>query len=297
MRKLLLITFALISNYSFSQLRSVVIDKETKEAIPYVNIWIEDENIGTTSNQQGEFEINIDSSATIVFSAIGFETRRIQSDSITKEVELKTSTTNLTEVVVTASKKNLKLTIGSFQRSKINYYFGVGTKPWITARYFPYDETYSKTPFLVSLKMLTNSDIREAKFNVRLYDVNDRGEPGNYIYDKNIIGIARKGKKVTEIDLSDLSIKFPKNGFFIAIEWFIIDENRYEYEYTMQGSKKKMKGVSYEPSVGTVPAETDENSWIYMQGQWQKVWKNRSPLVDRYKDKYSLLAIELTLTN
>jgi hypothetical protein len=63
MRKLLLITFALISNYSFSQLRSVVIDKETKEAIPYVNIWIEDENIGTTSNQQGEFEINIDNNA------------------------------------------------------------------------------------------------------------------------------------------------------------------------------------------------------------------------------------------
>ena len=296
MRKLLLITFALISNYSFSQLRSVVIEKETKEAIPYVNIWIEGENIGTTSNQQGEFEINIDSSAIIVFSAIGFETRRIQSDSITKEVELKTSTTKLAEVVVTASKENLKLTIGHFRRSKINHFFGVGTKPWITARYFPYEETYSKTPFIGSLKILTNSEIRDAKFNLRLYSINDRGEPGDYLYDENIIGIARKGKKVTEVDLSDLGIKFPKNGFFIAIEWLIIDENRYEYDYTMQGSKNKMKGVSYEPSIGTIPAETEDNSWIYMQGRWQKVWKNRSPL-DRYKDKYSLLAIELTLTN
>ena len=269
---------------------------ETKEAIPYVNIWIEGGNVGTTSNQKGEFEINIDSSAIIVFSAIGFETIRIQSDSITKKVELKTSTTNLEEVIVTASKQNLKLTIGNFRRSKINHYFAVGTKPWITARYFPYDETYSKTRFLEGIKILTNSDVKDAKFNVRLYDINDNGEPGNFIYDKNIIGIARKGKKVTEVDLSDLGIKFPRNGFFIAIEWFIIDENRYEYDYTMQGSKKKMKGVSYEPSVGTIPAETDENSWIYMQGQWQKVWKNKSPL-DRYKNKYSLLAIELTLTN
>lgn len=296
MKKILLIIFTFIWNYSFSQLKSVVIDKETKNVIPYVNIWIEGKNVGTTSNQQGEFEIIIDSSAIIVFSAIGYETKRIQSDSITKEVELRTSTISLAEVVVTASKENLKLTIGNFRRSKINHYFGVGTKPWITARYFPYEETYSKTPFIGSLKILTNSDIRDAKFNVRLYSINDLGEPGNYIYEKNIIGIARKGKKVTEVDLSDLSIKFPKNGFFIAIEWFIIDENRYEYEYTVEGSNKKMKGVSYEPSVGTVPAETDENSWIYMQGQWQKVWKNRSPL-DRYKDKYSLLAIELTLTN
>jgi len=269
---------------------------ETKEAIPYVNIWIKGGNVGTTSNQKGEFEINIDSSAVIVFSAIGFETTRIQSDSITEKVELKTSTTHLEEVTVTASEQNLKLTIGNFRRSTINHYFAVGTKPWITARYFPYDEIYSKTRFLEGIKILTNSDVKDAKFNVRLYDVNENGEPGNYIYDKNIIGIARKGKKVTEVDLSDLGIEFPRNGFFIAIEWFIIDENRYEYEYTMQGSKKKMKGVSYEPSVGTIPAETDENSWIYMQGQWKKVLKNKSPL-DRSKNKYSLLAIELTLTN
>jgi len=296
MKRLLLITFLLISNYSYSQLKSVVIDKANKEVIPYVNIWIEGENVGTTSNQQGEFELNIDSSAIIVFSAIGYETRRIPCESIEKQVELKASITKLREVVVVASKKDLQLTIGNFRRSKINHYFGVGSKPWITARYFPYDDTYSNTRFLGGIKILTKSDVRGAKFNVRLYDINDNGEPGSYIYDKNITGIARKGKRITKIDLSDLNIEFPKEGFFVAIEWLIIDENRYDFEYTMKGSDKKMKGVSYEPSVGTVPAETDENSWIYIQGQWRKVWKNRSSL-DRYKDKYNLLAIELTLTN
>lgn len=65
----------------------------------------------------------------------------------------------------------------------------------------------------------------------------------------------------------------------------------------MQASNNKLKGISYEPSVGTVPTKTDENSWIYSQGKWRRVWKNNSTALDRYKDKYSLLAIELRLTN
>ena len=139
--------------------------------------------------------------------------------------------------------------------------------------------------------------MKNSKFNVRLYGVNKNGEPENYIYNQNIIGIAKKGKNTTEIDLSKLNIEFPKNGFFIAIEWLIIKENKYEYKYTMDGSRKKLNGTSYEPSIGTVPAETDENSWIFNQGKWRKVFRNNSVGLKRYKDKYGLLAIELTLTN
>ena len=48
MKKLLAITILLISNLCFSQLKAVIIDNETKEKLPYVNIWVENENIGTT---------------------------------------------------------------------------------------------------------------------------------------------------------------------------------------------------------------------------------------------------------
>jgi len=297
MKKLLLLSFLLLSNYGFTQIKSVIIDRETKERIPFVNIWVEDENVGTTSNQQGEFELSNKEPKVIVFSAIGYETRQIPSDSIINIVELKASITELDEVVVVANKQELELTIGNFKKSKINHYFTCGSKPWITARYFPYQENYNKTRLLNGIKILTKSDVRDAKFNVRLYSLSEDGKPDKYIYDKNIIGIARKGKKITEIDLSGLHIEFPKKGFFIAIEWLIIDDNLYEYNYTMQASNNKLKGISYEPSVGTVPSETDENSWIYSQGKWRRVWKNNSAALDRYKDKYSLLAIELILTN
>ncbi|SDH09166.1 CarboxypepD_reg-like domain-containing protein [Psychroflexus sediminis] len=286
-----------ISSLCFGQINSVIIDSESLEKVPYVNIWVENENIGTTSNQQGEFELNLKEPHVIVFSAIGYETRRIQSNSIINIVELKASITALDEVILSANKQDLELTIGNFKKSKINHYFACGTTPWITARYFPYQKNYKKTRFLDRIKILTNSDIRDAKFNIRLYSVNEDGEPDKYIYDKNIIGIARKGKKLTEIDLSGLNIEFPDKGFFIAIEWLIIDDNLYEYNYTKQDSNKKLKRISYEPSFGTIPSVTDENSWIYTQGKWRRVWKKNSGAWDKSENKYSLLAIELTLTN
>jgi hypothetical protein len=41
-----------ISTTGYSQMKGIVIDAETKEKIPYVNIWLENENIGTTSNSK-----------------------------------------------------------------------------------------------------------------------------------------------------------------------------------------------------------------------------------------------------
>lgn len=100
MKKLLTITFLLISNLCFSQLKSVIIDSGTKEKIPFVNIWVENENIGTTSNEKGEFELGINSTKVILFSAIGFETKRILSDSIKSTLELKSITRELDGVII-----------------------------------------------------------------------------------------------------------------------------------------------------------------------------------------------------
>jgi len=228
---------------------------------------------------------------------LGFETRKISSDSIKNTLELKPLITELTEVVIKSKKQNKKLIIGKFKKSKINHYFACGATPWISARYFKFQEEYNKTSFLNKIRVLTNSNVDDSKFNLRFYGVNENGEPEDYIFDENIIGIAKKGKKITEVDISDLNIEFPKEGFFIAIEWLIIESNKHEFSYTMQGSSKKLTRISYEPSIGTVPAETDENSWIFTQGKWRKIHKNNSETLKRYKDKYSLLAIELTLTN
>lgn len=297
MKGLLVFTCLLVSNLCFGQLRAVIVDMDSKEVIPFVNIWVQNENIGTTSNEKGAFELDIDSTKIIVFSAIGYQTTKISSDSIQKLLELRPIVTQLNEVIINSKRQSKEFVIGEFKKSEINHYFACGTKPWITARYFKFEEHYDETTFLNKIKLLTHSDIRDSKFNIRLYGVSENGEPEGYIFDENIIGIAKKGKKITDIDLSNLNIEFPKKGFFIAIEWLIIESNKHEYSYTMQDSNKKLNGVSYEPAVGAVPAVTNENSWLFMKGKWSKIFKNSSTASKGYKNKYSLLAIELTLTN
>ncbi len=297
MKKLILITILLISNFTFSQIKAVIIDNKTDEKIPFVNIWIENENIGTTSNEQGGFEINdIVGNKLLIFSAIGYSTKKINSDSIKSVIKLEQQITELKEVVVSNKTVSKELTIGSFDKKTINNFFSCGTKPWIAARYFGHNEKYENTRFLKTISFLTRSDVRDSEFNIRLYSVNENGKPENYIYNKNILGIARKGEKMTEVDVSNLNIEFPKEGFFIAVEWLIIEKNKHEHEYYQEGSKEKLYGVNYEPSVGTYISETDQNSWIFIQGNWRKVWKSKGS-TEKENDNYSLLAIELILSN
>ena len=303
MKKLLAITILLISNHCFSQIKSKIINSQTKEKIQYVNIWVEDENIGTTSNEKGEFELEVDNYKIIHFSAIGFETKKITSDSIKNIIKLKPITTKLNEVVINSNKKTEEKIIGKFKKSKVNLYSSSGTKPWIIARFFEYNEDYKETTFLNKIKVLTKSHIQGSEFNIRLYTINNNGEPEGYIYNQNIIGVAKKGKNITEVDISDLNIEFPEEGFFIAIEWLIIEKNKHEFDYTVLDSKKKQKGISYEPSFGTLPTETDKNSWKYTNAEWNKLKANNSSEYKKYsysknyEAKYNLLAIELTLSN
>ena len=65
----------LMSFYVSAQTKGVVVD-ESGKPIPYVNIWVENENIGTTSEENGEFSINVSDNKYLIFSAIGYETQR-----------------------------------------------------------------------------------------------------------------------------------------------------------------------------------------------------------------------------
>ena len=82
-RYLLSFIFLLVlSNLSVWQkiIKGKTLHKNSKEAIPYVNIGVEKSNIGTISNADGSFLIVIPqnlSSDTLTFSALGFVKRRI----------------------------------------------------------------------------------------------------------------------------------------------------------------------------------------------------------------------------
>lgn len=299
MKKSFVIMLLLTSNFIFSQLKGVIINSETKEKIPYVNIWVENESIGTTSNENGEFTLDISRGEFLILSSLGYENKRIEISTTSNSISLNPKVTELDEVIVNSTKQITELVIGEFNDSEVGYYYASLDKPEIKARFFSFDSIYSKTPYLKKLKFRIYSNIRNAKFNVRLYSIGKNGEPKNPLYEKNIIGTVKKGTKNIELDLSDLDITFPESGLFVSYEWLIIKENEFKTSFPIKDSKEREEKIMYEPKIGFLPSRKDDNSWTYKDGKWQKVIaineKSNSP--KEYINKFGLLAIEITLTN
>ena len=308
MKHLLLFLFSLPI---FSQIQGKVIDA-TGIPVPYVNIWVEHENIGTTSEADGTFKIQATSDKTLVFSAVGFETLKTKMPEDGKVV-LQAITYQLDEVVIQKRKGKQQIEIGKYSKGSVNMYYGAGKQPTIIAKLISPTEDIKKHPFIDKITFLTLSLINDAKIKVRFYEVAQDGSPGADYSDEIIIVTVKKGKNNTSLKLKDKNIFIPDAGLFIAFEWMIIEENKYTYEYTIEEehthktgglpdlNKKVYKdGMHYDPSIGTIPAESS-TSWQYSAGKWapRKIHKKTEfrKGLDKYDNKFGELAIKLTLSN
>jgi len=293
MKKIILLTtFCFAIYFSFSQTKGIVLDIETKEPIPYVNISIKDSNFGTTSNEIGEFNIKENTeNVFLVVSSIGYENALVEVSEKEIVIYLKPKTYEIKEVFVKPNKEKREIIVNSLKKKRSNNSFACNENAWIAAKQFDFKPEYKETPYISNIKILTSSSINNAMFNVRLLSANENGEPFEEIYNENIIAYAKWGKKTVNINLSDKRINFPEKRLFIALEWLIIEKNEFRYSYTMKGSKKKYEGVSYEPKFSVFNEHGESETWIYIGGKWHR------KSISQNENEYLDLAIELTLTN
>ena len=132
--------FLLFLSFSLSaQIKGVVKDSISGEPISYVNIWVENETIGTTSEANGSFSLDIKEEKMLVFSALGYEIKKISSKEET--IYLRAIAYELNEIIIQAFKNSSQLEIG---RVKNNGFYGVDNLgPVIRAKYFPFEEKYN----------------------------------------------------------------------------------------------------------------------------------------------------------
>src|SRR6056297_2559237 len=296
MKQIFILLTLLIPVNLLSQVKGVVLDKKTKNPIEFSNIWVEDKLIGTTSDFNGRFEFP-DSlqENTIIVSAIGYEKQKFILTSGLNKVFLTPKSYEIEKVVVKPSKKRFKKT-GKFKPRKIEHYYSCGAKPWIAARFYEYDSNFEKTPFISHLKIMTNSYTDSAIFGLRLLSVDESGKPSEDLLEKPLLVNPEKGKGITRVDLSEFNLRMPKEGFFVATEFYVIDRNLYVREVYSRKEEKKVEVENYGPLIGNILERDYENSWVYVYGEWRKPFKINSPK-RKYKNKYWNLAVTLFLTN
>lgn len=283
--------FLLLSSISISaQIRGVVRDSISKEPIPFVNIWIENEEIGTTSDFDGSFSINVkERNPNLVFSALGFY-KRVVKASLAKEVFLKATVIELDEVVVLNKKDTKEIEIGKTPNPILQTF---DNGPKIEAKFFPYKDAYKKTPFIKKVSIQTDCKIDESTIKIHFYAVNEDGSPGEELLNKDFLVKVKKGILRNKFDVSDFNLVIPSNGIFVAYEKLMIESNKLERQIIDPYTKREKTQKTYYPLVLYNYVERDV-LYSFYGGKWNKKVNEQNP-----KDKLTIFepAINLILTN
>ena len=257
-----------------------------------MNIWVENENIGTTSKEDGTFTINANEDKKLVFSALGYENKTV-SLSEGNKVVLKQKEIQLKEVVLQSRKETKEIEIGNSE--KIHHKQLSGDKPWIYAKLFPFKQEYGDTPFVKKIIFYSDSEINNAKIKIRIFEFNDTIPTEDMLQEDLIISV-KKGMRKNKIDVEKHNIRFPEKGIVIGLEWLIIDENKFDFEYKDFKSNNTIKVTSYAPSF-ILNYFDEDNSFSYSGGKWSRRKRVDSKNNKPWDNELMTPAINLILSN
>ncbi len=264
--KRLIFILLIISQFTFSQIKGIVKDSISGEPIPYVNIWVENENIGTTSEENGQFQLNYNNySKRIIFSSLGYETKKVLIKN-QLEILLKPSEIKLNEVVLLGKKNTKEIEIG---KSKNSFSQAFDNGPRIDVKYFPYKQKYKTTKFIKEVTVTTDNEIQEATFKLHFYNVDENGFPGNELIKNALLVKVKKGVLKTILDISDYNLIMPQNGIFVGFERLLIEKNKIEKIIKDYNSNTEKTKITYYPLV-LYKIEERDFTFTFYGGKWNK---------------------------
>ncbi|WP_284651001.1 carboxypeptidase-like regulatory domain-containing protein [Flavobacterium terrisoli] len=237
--------FFLFSISLVAQTKGIVKDSLTGKPISYVNIWVENENIATTSEEDGIFSINASGNKNLIFSALGYEKKTIKA-SQSAEVFLNSKAFDLDEVVISNSIGTKQITIGITENT-IAQAFDNG--PRMDVKYFPYSPDYKRLKYIKKVTIYTDSRIEGATIKLHFFKVDGNGFPGEELLKKALIVSVKNGTKNNKIDLTDYNLVMPKNGMFVGFEKLMIEKNKKEKTITDQNTQTTQIQKIYYPLV------------------------------------------------
>lgn len=222
LKKSFVILFILCGTKSISQskIEGVIKDSITKINIPFVNVAYEALNAGTMSNSEGYFNLKkIDSLKFIQLSSVGYESKRINIDKLSKVIYLRPRIESLEEVVINLKKikytKNIKLGLKQTLKIRTGLPFGYEFSSYI-------ENTFKKRGLVKEIMLNLNKAPKYdflAAYNLKFYRYDSiKKQPGQLICNENVFITPENRTYILKVDVEKLRIKLPVEGMCIGIE-------------------------------------------------------------------------------
>lgn len=269
-----------------AQVKGVVVD-EKNQPIPFVSIWVEHENTGISSEENGSFEIEVkDKNNHLIFIALGFEKQVIKASQVDKVI-LKTSTTELNEVLIDNRLDTKTKEIGT-PKNEIFQAFENG--PRIDIKYFPYLSSYYKTKYIKKVAIYCDSKMDDVSIKIHFYKTNEDGLPGEELTNKDLLFKVKNGINNNLFDVTSFRLTMPKNGIFVGFEKLIIEKNKIEKK-TRDLNNNEITKKTYLPYV---LYNLEERPFLltFLNGKWVKTTTSNTLQTLVYEP-----AIKLILSN
>jgi hypothetical protein len=225
MKKITAILFVLsVCGGAFAQTQSSgnVVDAATNEKMPFVNVGIIGKGIGTVTNNDGNFILNLPNNGTdsLRVSMVGYVPQSFLVANLAKQaghlnIRLVPAVTHLTEVKV-KNRKWKTAVLGNTTRSQ-------GTNAGFTTNRLGHEIgaiiKIKRAPTWLKRfnASLVDYQSEPVKLRLNIYSVKD-GLPDKNLLQENILVTVNKGDKEINIDLAPYDIMVD-DKFFVSLEW------------------------------------------------------------------------------
>jgi len=243
---LLSLLILLLANVLWGQstVSGLVLNATSKAPIPYVNIGVKNESLGTVSDNDGQFSLkNVPSELTLTFSSIGYESLDLKVAEMTEgqSIELTPIEYEIESVEIKATRFN-----GAEKR--------FGLKNETRGPIFAYGNPQLGTELGALIRIDKPTYIKSANFvlnhakgdsillRLKIYDYKDE-VIGENILTENILIQEKQRKGVISIDMTPYNLILNGNVLF-ALEWIRNFDELGNKGITFDVKKgKKLKGV------------------------------------------------------
>ena len=225
MKYQLLVVFLFMAFNSFAQERAFfgkVIDKDTKEGIPFSVVKAKDRNEGIYTDENGRFAFtsNTDSAKSFIFYCLGYARQELQANQLSSDsivVELRKQYSNLGEVVIKDRTGKMRSTYMGKKKSKHvgDCYQKYGEEDALFLKADKSRDGVLKEVWIY----ITDEGVPDSKFRIHIYAKDSvTNLPSKELTDSNLIVHATHGDEWVKTDLSNKWIPV-NDGVFISVEW------------------------------------------------------------------------------